>query len=64
VKDKALFLTSENEGPKYIVEVGKEMNKMGEKKVNKTEGKKDSALPWVMIKVTFREGANAFFLEA
>jgi hypothetical protein len=56
VKDRGLFLTSENQGSKYIVETGKEVNKMEQKKGNKTEGKKESALPMVILPIAIGVG--------
>jgi hypothetical protein len=56
MKDRGLFLTSDNGGPEYIVEAGKEVNKMEEKKMNKTEGKKESVLPMVILLIAIGIG--------
>lgn len=43
-------------GTDYIFEAGKEVNKMEEKKVNNTEGKKESALPMVILLIVIGIG--------
>ena len=51
-KGQIAFLTSENEGVKYVLGAGKEVNKM--------EEKKESAVPmWVLLIII---GIGAFFI--